>query len=104
MAFPYPKIAPRQRQSMLKKTRARSTAFERRLFSCSRKAPKRKLTNTLLRRVIETTAMRAPRNGECVEIEEVGCGEKQTDAYNAPVPGECCGAVSRRPPEGKVDE
>ena len=60
IVFPYPKIAPRQRQSMLRKTRARSTAFERRLFSCSRKAPKRKLTNTLLLRVIETTAMRAP--------------------------------------------
>ena len=56
----YPSTAPKQRQIILSNTKAKSTAFERRLCSCRRNAPKRKLTNTLLRRVMDTTAMSAP--------------------------------------------
>ena len=44
------------------------------------------------------------RNGERVEIEEVGRCEEKTDAHNAPAPTECCGVPACRPPEEEENE
>ena len=50
---------PKYRSTMLASRRSRSKDLAFRFFSCKRKAPMRKLTMTLPRRIIDTTAIKA---------------------------------------------
>ena len=52
-------LDPRYRKTMLRRRRQRSRALALRFFSRRRRAPMAKLTRTLPRRIMDTTAMRA---------------------------------------------